>query len=728
MESVDSQPLGAARGPSPTTPRGPPAGLAAELAGLACVLFLGACGSFGDDPDRPKAGPVEPVAAVAAGNRVDAPHLHTWTDCGDGDQAFVRRALLGLGGRRPWSQAEVNAWQDVIAGVHAADRAWNDLPLAGTPSADERNHARKVAVRAMLRGPAYNERWSEFLMDALRVSRIETKSQQKCYGSPLPKPYDDGALARWFRDNDSLAQGVPSPGFTMQHLLSSALEADDVSVVYRAHLFAMVAQPFDAANVAALELERARRQDFGRVFDAAYLHRDLGCLSCHNSEASVTSHPDPRLNRAWPVAGRFEAALYGKANGLHPPGDEATKGSNELRAHSMLRYDGVANGSDRKAPFGWSPDCGLFKLPKNDDPLGIDTRFATVTGTKASVWDLERALQAGIDHLAQGPLKMDADGTIADPDDAFAWLVAQSVVEKVWTEAVGTRLTIANYFPRTEIQRDLLHELTQEFVASHFSLRKLLLAIATHPAFLLQPPELGCGAEPYELPPLYDPWTSAEADPAQRPNSPADVIHALSGRLLRRSLHTAMAWPQPPDYPKSAEQALQLAIGLFLKDAEPGQRGLDFQGRLAWEARYGVCQKPNLYDYVDLVAAATGTVADATLGDAVAALKDRLLGDGRIEPAEGALLEKLLGQPLATPVAHGLLEGQLRKVCGVLVSTPQFLLGGMVAPTTRDVPRLTPEVAGAVASCQDIGKAFAAAGLPYVVTCVAGKVAVERNQ
>ena len=59
-------------------------------------------------------------------------------------------------------------------------------------------------------------------------------------------------------------------------------------------------RPIPAANVPPVEAELARREDFGQLFDAAYLNRDLVCLGCHNSDFSVTSRPEPADNRHWP--------------------------------------------------------------------------------------------------------------------------------------------------------------------------------------------------------------------------------------------------------------------------------------------------------------------------------------------------------------------------------------------------------------------------------------------
>src|SRR5262249_24800558 len=158
------------------------------------------------------------------------------------------------------------------------------------------------------------------------------------------------------------------------------------------------------------------------------------------------------INRFWPVPGLFELAIYGDSSAPDDP----------LRYRSMFRSIDVADGGGT-APWGWNANaCGVFEVPTAPDPLGIDTIFGSLrsspddpeAGKRASVWGLELALRRGIDGLAAHGLVRSADSRIAISDDAFAYLVTMNIVEKVWTEVVGFPLTIANYFPRSEVQRD----------------------------------------------------------------------------------------------------------------------------------------------------------------------------------------------------------------------------------------------------------------------------------
>lgn len=717
----------------------------------AAMAVMPACSGGGNEPDPPTGpgaggGGGEDVHGTGGGGdgggggEEPRPHTpeHVWTECQASDQAWVRRAIVAVSGRKPWGQAEVNAYTDAIAAIREADLEaagkFGELGGALPPYGDDLVNARKLVARALMREDAFRQRWSDFFMDTLRVNRIETKSLQQCYGAPTGAAFDSGNLAAYVRDNDATAKSPPL-AFTMNHLLSSAIELDDLSPVYRANLFAMMSQPYSGANVGQYEMERARRQNFGAIFERAYLHRDRVCLTCHNSEFSVTYSDDPALNRAWPVPGLFEVALYGNSAGMHPIEEQETKGTDEMRAISMLRYWGVGDGGG-SAPYGWNGNaCGTFRVPSEDDPLGVDTYFGSIRSTpeapnkgrRASVWDLERSLKRGVDQLAAHGLRRLPGGVLADPDEAFAYMVAQNVVDVVWAEVMGTRLTIANYFPRTEVQRDILMGLTEKFVASHFSLRELLTDMLAHPAFNLKAPEEGCGAAPYEVPRIFDPWTIADKDIGRRGNSPADGVFAISSRPLRRSLHRAMEWPHYSEYPNDGtEQGFQLAIGFALKDAEPGFRGLDFQGRLSWEASYGACKPLSANDFIHKIVARAQATPGATVGDAVIALKDRLLGEPWVEPTtEKPQIEALVQATLEDTNLTGL-DTKLRSFCGVLVAAPQFMLGGIPAKDATDVPKLTPPEISYEGTCGYVSFVAGQISAPYTITCGPGTISAKK--
>ncbi len=725
----------------------------------AALVLMAACG--GDGPRR------------APGPDAGVP----FTECDGTDQAFVRQATLALLGRRPHSQAEVNVYADLMAAVRGLADADADADADSDADADADADAEIDAGPAPAATPDPREVAARALMDmdALQVPRIEEQSQRPCYGASARDAGEgiaDGSLARFARDNAPQESEAPGGRFTMLDILRSALHLDDLSIVYRAHLFALVARPIPAANVPPVQAELARREDFGLLFDATYLDRDLVCLACHNSEASVTFSPDPALNRHWPMPGLFETAIYGEATGIEPE-----------RAHAPFRHGGLLVdplAADAVRPWGWDGACGAFApVGLAPDPAGIDGKLASLTGDRLTVFDLEAALARGFASLADRGLVLDATNAIADPDAAMSYLVAATIVEGVWREVIGTPLTIANHFPRNQPARDLLTRLTGDFIASRYSLRELLVDIVTSDYFNRRPPDAGCGAGPYDMPAVYDPWVTADPDPARRMNGPGDAVVALSPRVLLRAAHDALEWPRPLSYafpedvaeielciatytceemsalcarngvccdayqvacadpPAGREsasdmRAFERGIGVFLKHGEKGFRGLDFQARLVFEDAFGSCVSPGQQpDFIArLVARASATPA-ATVEDVVAALKDRLVGQagvardgGASGTSELAAIEAVYGAAIATPAtAVAEVEAKTRALCGVLLSSPLFLLGGLAPPDASTVPLLTPEEASYRATCASLSERELAAGL--VLTCGDSALAVS---
>jgi hypothetical protein len=661
------------------------------LARLAVALLLAALPGCSGCKNPPPADP-------------DAMPPATFDQCAADGPAFVREATLALLGRRPSSQHEVDAYAALYAQVDAAR-------TAGTSTADPR----AVVARALLARPERAARWTVHFMDALRVTRVEDQSQRACWGdTKLTDP--DGALAGYVRDNPATAPGLNA--FTMLDLAHSAIAADDPTVMYRGHLFPLLSLPITAANVPPVQAELARREDFGNIFDQAYLNRDIVCLGCHNSEQSVTDAVDPARDRHWPLAGFVDQALFGMSTGEAP-----------ALAHAMFRVDGFVNGAAQKRPWGMIADCGTFEDPSQVAPdlADIDGHFGSLTGKRLTVFDLDAAMKRGFDHLRGAAVAIGPDGVIADPDDALAYAISASIVEGVWREVIGSRLTIANYFPRNQAARDELQHLTDHFIASRYSLDQLLVDIVTSDYFARRAPEAGCGADPYTYPAIYDPWTIADTDPARHGNGPGDAVAAVSARTLLSSAYAGLEWGTPdreqfplddddcgqlscgglqqycqfehkccstygtqcqglPPEGDPTELPFQQSIGVFLKNGERGFRGLDFQARLGWEDRFGTCAKParvTTPDLIDRALTAGAASPGATVGDVLAVIKDRLVGEAAIASgasgvSEQAAVEALIGQPLSAP-ATALTAAAARRFCGVLMSSPQFVLSGVAA-------------------------------------------------
>ncbi len=172
------------------------------------------------------------------------------------------------------------------------------------------------------------------------------------------------------------------------------------------------------------------------------------------------------------------------------------------------------------------------------------------------------------------------------------------------------------------------------------------------------------------------------------------------------------------------ELQFQTETGYYLKSSQPGARGLDFQGRLGWEDRFALCQKlptntkPDLIDGLAQKAAISGS---GTVSDFLMVLKDRIVGESSLsDPTEVKALQAIFGAALdaqASTVPD--FANSLRRVCGALLATPQFLLTGLQAKDGKDVPRLTPATASYDAWCEQV----AALSLPgkLNVTCTNGQ-------
>lgn len=627
--------------------------------------------------------------------------------CHGTDEAFVRRAIEAVLGRRAASTSEARVYERLLTQAEAL------APGSG----------RAAVAEALTHDPAYVRRWTEVYRDALLVQRAGQLANPSCYG--VQPDAEAVAMAAFVRDNPSTSQ-TPTKAISMADVIDGALRLDDVSPIYLGNLFPMLARTFSGANAAPASLERARRADFGGRFDAAYLRRDGVCLRCHNSESSVTYRPDPAENRHFALPGHFEEALFGASTGA--PDDETHDGVQRMRA--VLRYDGVVNGD--QTPWGFVASCGLF-VPEEkikEDFTGVDGKFAGLTGTRVSVWGLERSLRRGFARLRAHGLTRGPNGLVPDSDEAFAYLVSVNIVERIWEEIIGSRLTIATSFPRNQASEHQLLSLTEAFIASGFSHRTLLARILTSPGF--DPPALDdvCLPTPYALPAIYDPWITDE--PAERRgNGPGDAVAPRSSRTLLQATYDALEWTLPGDAGFTEyEQTFgrfQAEIGVPLRSTIPGFRGLDFGARLSWEQQVGACLNPGKTpDFIDRTLTHAEAFPQATVRDVLEAIKDRLIGEPALGAKESELAAALIEAPIGAPVSS-LSQGQragIRRFCGVLLSSPQMLLLGLAPPPVTTTPLLTlPSYDGAV-TCDALAQRPPKG---FLVSCDGDKPTVTRS-
>lgn len=374
-----------------------------------------------------------------------------------------------------------------------------------------------------------------------------------------------------------------------------------------------------------------------------------------------------------------------------------------------------------------------------------------------------------------------AVGSEVDGPAALAYLVGMNVSDQVWQEMMGARLTISNYFPRSQDQMRVLWNLSEfTLIPNDWSLRELLKRIALSDYFNRRSPRTTAAATPYNEPLVRDPWV--EADPRVPPvalsstdpvgtvppvpdptynrvansdkhrNATSEGVHRHSVRSLTYSMHKALGWPAPRRFPGAdyPSQELVKSIGQFSQDSEPGFRDADFQGLLKWEDTHKTCSKPAgiATDWIDRL---LDGVRDHNLTTPATPLKKRQLalvmkdwfiGDPSLSTtvmslddgfSEKQVLDALFGGDVdtvnadASPAGRAALETQLREYCGVLVQTPQYWLAGL-APTGPGLALPLRVCNGTPCTyeemCNQLGTQLMASGSRYRLVCGASSVSV----
>lgn len=615
-------------------------------------------------------GPVTSGGSAAdSGEPVD-PQPPAEESCDAGDEAWVKRVIPLLQGRRPEGMREVRLLVSMIEQLDAAGK-----------------DGRAVVADGLTSDALYRRRWKTFLWEQLRINRIEIKSNFNCYSVTTPAAAN-GDLAAFIRDNDALGSDF-GPSFTLGDVMESALHLDDMSPLYRADMFARMASPLNGANISQEEFEVNARSNFGEIFESAYLGRRSGCLECHNSEESVTYNPNPAFNRFWALPGNFERALYGDP-----------KGRDEAEVYAAFRWTNFVTEFGEQ-PWGMDSDCGTFSSSHDGDILGNPGYLGGELPQNQQLFDIDPLFKTGFEALAQGGLSLDGEMNVA-PDQALAYLTAVNLANNVWTEMMGYPLTLAHGFPRNEKQREILQSLTDAYVSSDFSLRTLVTEVALHPYFNADAPDACDTSTPYFMQPVFDPFSITSSDPSKLGNGVGDRVQRYSSWVLIESAMRAMWWGLPvQQIPQNKNNYPSLSFlrdqGVFIKDAQNGFNGVDFNGMLSWESELaqgydpgldGDCTGPlgqpcAMYEWIELMLTEAAGTGGVTVRDLAAAIKDRLITEPTIEDSELPILQAVIGLDPAADmlsVDGAALEAGTRRYAGLIMNTPQFMLSGVPSP------------------------------------------------
>lgn len=598
-----------------------------------------------------------------------------------GDSAWVQRVTPLLLGRLPEGSREVRVLADLAA---ATDRA--------------------TVARALMEQPEFIDRWTRWFLDELQVNRIGPKEHRSCFGV-ANVPEDRGDLSAHVAASDPMDPAWDGGPFTMLDLIRSSLWADNLSTLYRAELFAMMARPATfCGNTPDEEMEATRRREFGAKFAPRYTHRTLECIGCHNSVWSTTDHPDPALDRFWPLPGLLEAAMY-----------RTETGAPDLELFSAFRLRGVLSkeslldpteadewdedAAQAVSPWGIDPACGQFVPPDavDSDPLGYSSYLAGEIGDRATIWDVEQHLHQGLEILANdGPTWGPSDAVDGAP--AFAYLLAQRLATRVWQAMMGAPLTLGHGFARNTDQHSQLLALTETVISSGWSLRQLLIAVVTDPGFNPPHPDSCPAEQAYDLPPVLTPFSVEETDPLRQGNGAGDLARRDAAWVLLDKTALALGWPTHDSFPDDEEDTNETvrfrAAGAFLSDGEPGFAGIDFQSRTDWEILTRDClpsyqQESDSADWITEIVQ-LGVEQQAPMRDIAEAIRDRLLLSPTLDELESDLVADLLEVGFLGLASSqlGNAELPLRRYCGILLSSPWYLLAGVVQRPSETFPTL----------------------------------------
>lgn len=564
-----------------------------------------------------------------------------------------------------------------------------------------------VVADALMSDPSFVDRWTGVLLDRLEVDREGPRAQSGCFGRPLLATNAQQATAaqivlRTARAGATLADSAPPapPGtYNMADVVRGSIVLDDAFPAYRGFLFTLVNHRDPQAD--------DEPRNIGDHFTQVYLNKSATCLQCHNTTHNCSAASYVPGYSSWDTGHEAHVGfttLGAGAPGTPPPIDPAWTSSF------------VVPTSGAVVPFaGWdAAGCGAFGP---DVSVAMTGASATLLPHAGNVWQLDAQLKDGYVAVAQAVASRDIDTGVGHSQEGRAigayWLAA-AFTNDVWREVFGDPLTIPNFVYRNHDERGVDWSLAEQgVIQSGFSLKALLRRIVTSRYFnrrVEATPRMPTVFEPFQHP--EGPYTA---------DFSGDAVHRRSADLLFRMKAAALGWktsdgkpyvthfpsstdPASPRYP-THDDAQAMSLYLSTSAASPKTPIMSQIGMLGWEASAGRCEKPAAIalDWIDGLVARATTTPGVTMGDAIEALRYRLLGRGMTNDpstvpgvsSEALAIQTFLGgRPLTGTFASTAdANTTLRAVCSVFTKTPQFMLEGVMAePEPMDfnaAPRLS---------------------------------------
>jgi len=311
---------------------------------------------------------------------------------------------------------------------------------------------------------------------------------------------------------------------------------------------------------------------------------------------------------------------------------------------------------------------------------------------------------------------------MTDRNHAFTYMLSANIANQVMDEIMGEDLVMTHGFPRNLDQSNAMSELAPK-MASGFSLQQLIEDIVLSEGFNRRAPDHEA-TEPYALQML--PYPEAEVHPTTLPmgvsddaNSEGDLVNRASPSALLQRVHTALGWPAPrimgnqnSRYPS---QELMTSLGRYTSQSKEEGNEFNLASYIAWEVEVASCIKPSIVNSIDILG--PDEVDDPTdilfvnewedwidllrdeaednnytLEEVAIAIKDRLHTDPTLDDDERQLLSTLWSQPSLDIVpweSKGqFVEGYMRTYCGVLLSSPQFVMRGVWTAGPESAPSM----------------------------------------